>query len=228
MLQLQLHWLNTWLQWIWQRQLQDERGELLKFWDLVRIILEILRYVTSIPFVLLRLWPCLRDDACCPAKTPDGGCVVCDLVWHCCDLLARLTGKNTPGAQSLATTSQWRHNGRDCVSNHQPHNCLLNRLFRCRSKKTSKLRVTGRCEGNSPATGEFPAQRAVTWKVFPFNGDVIMSFSPWSTSIQWLPHGPSYQGTNKHSLVAACRSQGEVMASGCDWGLYHRRAMMSN
>ena len=27
-------------------------------------------------------------------------------------------------------------------------------------KKTSKLRVTGLCEGNSPVTGEFPAQRA--------------------------------------------------------------------
>ena len=38
--------------------------------------------------------------------------------------------------------------------------CLLQRLFRRRSKKTSKLRVTGVCEGNSPATGEFPAQRA--------------------------------------------------------------------
>ena len=31
---------------------------------------------------------------------------------------------------------------------------------RCRSKKTSKLRVTGLCEGTSPVTGEFPAQRA--------------------------------------------------------------------
>ena len=30
---------------------------------------------------------------------------------------------------------------------------------RRRSKKTSKLRVTGLCEGNSPVTGEFPAQR---------------------------------------------------------------------
>ena len=38
--------------------------------------------------------------------------------------------------------------------------CLLNRLFRRRSKKTSKLRVTGLCEGNSPVTGEFPTQRA--------------------------------------------------------------------
>ena len=55
---------------------------------------------------------------------------------------------------------QWRHNGRDGVSNHQPHECLLNRSFRRRSKKTSKLRVTGLCQGNSPMTGEIPAQRA--------------------------------------------------------------------
>ena len=52
------------------------------------------------------------------------------------------------------------NNGHDGVSNHQPQGCLLNRLFRRRSKKTSKLRVTGLCEGNSPVTGEFPAQRA--------------------------------------------------------------------
>ena len=57
-------------------------------------------------------------------------------------------------------TSLWRHNGRDGVSNHQPHDCLLNRSFRRRSKKTSKLRVTGLCAGNSPVTGEFPAQMA--------------------------------------------------------------------
>ena len=55
---------------------------------------------------------------------------------------------------------QWRHNERDGVSTHQPHDCLLNRLFRCRSNKTSNLRVTGLCEGNSPLTGEFPTQRA--------------------------------------------------------------------
>ena len=55
---------------------------------------------------------------------------------------------------------QWRHNGRDSVSNHQPRECLVNRLIRCRSKKTSKLRVTGLCAGNSLETGEFPAQRA--------------------------------------------------------------------
>ena len=55
---------------------------------------------------------------------------------------------------------RWRHNEGDGVSNHQPRDYLLNRLFRRRSKKTSKLRVTGLCVGNSPLTGEIPAQRA--------------------------------------------------------------------
>ena len=55
---------------------------------------------------------------------------------------------------------QWRHNGLDSVSNHQPRHCLLSRLFERRSKKTSKLRVTGLCVRNSPGTGEFPAQMA--------------------------------------------------------------------
>ena len=54
----------------------------------------------------------------------------------------------------------WRHNELDGVSNHQPNDCLLNLLFRRRSKETPKFRVTGLCAGNSPETGEFPAQRA--------------------------------------------------------------------
>ena len=58
------------------------------------------------------------------------------------------------------TALRWRHNELDGVSDHQPHDCLLNRLFGRRSKKTSKLRVTGLCAGNSPGTGEFPAQKA--------------------------------------------------------------------
>ena len=92
---------------------------------------------------------------------------------------------------------QWRQIERDGVSNHQPHRCLRDRLFRrrskktskpcitglCegnspdrlfrrRSKKTSKPRITGLCEGNSPVTGEFPAQRASNAEIFPCD-DVI-------------------------------------------------------
>ena len=55
---------------------------------------------------------------------------------------------------------RWCHNEHDSISKHQPHYCLLKRLFGHRSKKTSKLHVTGLCVGNSPATGEFPAQMA--------------------------------------------------------------------
>ena len=66
---------------------------------------------------------------------------------------------------------QWRHNGHDSVSNHQPHECLLNRLFRRRSKKTSKLRVTCLCAGNSPVPG---GKWPVTRKMFSFD-DIIMS-----------------------------------------------------
>ena len=68
---------------------------------------------------------------------------------------------------------QLRHNGRDGVSNHQPHDCLLNRLFGRGSKKTSKLRVIGLCAGNSPMTGDSPHKWPVTRKMFPFD-DVIM------------------------------------------------------
>ena len=74
-------------------------------------------------------------------------------------LILRSQGSTTERNLWLKQTSlRWRHNERDSVSNHQPHDCLLNRLFRRRSKKTSKPRVTGLSEGNSPGTGEFPAQ----------------------------------------------------------------------
>ena len=45
---------------------------------------------------------------------------------------------------------EWRHNGTDGLSKHLCLDCLLSRLFRRRSQKTSKLRVTGLCKGNLP------------------------------------------------------------------------------
>ena len=48
----------------------------------------------------------------------------------------------------------------DGDSNHRRLDCLLNRLFRRRSKKTSKPSVTALCEGNPPVTGGFPSQRS--------------------------------------------------------------------
>ena len=73
------------------------------------------------------------------------------------------------------TTLHWNHNDYDRVSNHQPHGCLLNRLFRHRPKKTSKLRVTGLCAGNSPGPVNSQHKGPVTREMFPFD-DVIMSW----------------------------------------------------
>ena len=55
---------------------------------------------------------------------------------------------------------QWCHNECHGISNHWCLDCLLNRLFRHRSKKTSKLHITALCEGNSLVTSEFSARRA--------------------------------------------------------------------
>ena len=77
-------------------------------------------------------------------------------------------------------TLQWRHDECDGVSNHLPHDCLLNRLSRRRSKKhqasASLAFVTGihRWPVNSPYKGPVPR------KMFPFD-DVIMHGSVYCT-----------------------------------------------
>ena len=77
-------------------------------------------------------------------------------------ILVKYVGRigHRPRGTHNGSSLHWRHNGHDSVSNHQPDDCLLNCLFRRTSKIISKLRVTGLCVGNSPETGEFPAQMA--------------------------------------------------------------------
>ena len=85
----------------------------------------------------------------------------------------------------LPYTLHSRQNERDGVSNLWPLECLFNRLFRSRSKKTSKLCVTGLCEGNSPPTGEFPAQRvsngenvSISWR-HHVQSDMFLPYQWW-------------------------------------------------
>ena len=63
----------------------------------------------------------------------------------------------------VVVSLQWCHNEPDGVPNHRCLDCLLNRFLGRWIKKTSKLRVTGLCEGNPP----------MTQKISPFY-DVIM------------------------------------------------------
>ena len=103
----------------------------------------------------------------------------------------------------MQDTLQWRHNERDGVSNPQPHDWLLNRLFK--AQKISKPRVTGLCEGNSPVTGEFPAQRAsnagnvsIWWRhhevpvaVTRLSTDVLCCYLSWYP-VMWPNHCNSF------------------------------------
>ena len=87
------------------------------------------------------------------------------------------------------TALQWCHNEGDDVSNHPRFDCLINRLFRRRSKKTPKLRVTGLCEGNPPVTGGFSSQRtsnaenvSIWWRhqgKWNVSHCVVYCYKPW-------------------------------------------------
>ena len=68
---------------------------------------------------------------------------------------------------------------------------------RHRSKKTSKLRVTGLCEGNSPVTGEFPAQRASNAE---------------NVSIWWRHHVSNSQFAivSTHCFIPSLQNQWEI------------------
>ena len=90
-----------------------------------------------------------------------------------------------------------------------PRDCLLDRLFRRRSKKTSKLRVTGLCVENSPVTGEFPTQMdsyaenvSIWWRhhasadsasQMPRNTDLLFDVSP-KRHADDLRHGTHVDG----------------------------------
>ena len=112
-------------------------------------------------------------------------------------------------------SSQWRHNKHDGVSNHQPHDCLFNRLFRCRSEKTSKLRVTGLCAGNSPVTGEFLAQRtsnaesfSIWWRHHVYNWHYVVV-------AQILENNPTHRKLHYHLnwvTISAGFSRGMIIA----------------
>ena len=91
-------------------------------------------------------------------------CKVCEWtkIYTCmatiCIIFHDLTLNDNQQSIFLSCPLQWRHNGCDGVSNHQPHQCLFSRLFGRRSKKTSKLHVTGLCAVNSLGNRWIPAQ----------------------------------------------------------------------
>ena len=104
---------------------------------------------------------------------------------------------------TLMLSLHWRHNDHDGVSNHKPPSCLLNRLFRPRSKKTSKLRVTGLCVGNSPGPVNSPHKGPVTRKMFPFD-DVIMSNPKINVIASWITYDGRFPAISSSTPRKGC------------------------
>ena len=100
-----------------------------------------------------RMW-----DACTPRKDQTQSPCVCFLSFvflidvHCYNVIMGAMASQITSLTSVCSAI-----------------CLMRR-----SKKTSKLRVTGPCVGNSPVTGEFPAHRTSNAK---------------NVSIWWRHHG---------------------------------------
>ena len=61
---------------------------------------------------------------------------------------------------NISMSLQWRHNGCDCVSNHQPHDCFSTIYSDTDQWKHQSSALLALCAGNSPEAGEFPAQMA--------------------------------------------------------------------
>ena len=83
-------------------------------------------------------------------------------------------------------TLQWRHNGRDSVSNHQSHDCFLNRLFRCRSKENIKAPLAF-VRGIHRGPVNSPHKWPVTRKMFPLDDVIIPLFVRITSLILRLP-----------------------------------------
>ena len=122
----------------------------------------------------------------CISLTSVNKCVFILTVWNSC-------WPKVGVAVHQVWSLQWRHNGHDSVSNHQPYECLLNHLFRRRSKKTSKLRVTGLCAGNSQGPVNSPHEWPITRKMFPFD-DAIM-YNQWLRSKIFIDPLPQHCGS---------------------------------
>ena len=119
-------------------------------------------------------WIMYPDQWTCTPKSIMSNSVIITLPVDSLAALMRACGYEALVWAYREITLRWRHNGRDSVSNHQPHDCLLNRLFRRRSKNTSKLRVTGFVLGIHRWPVNSPHKGPVTRKMFPFD-DMIMN-----------------------------------------------------
>ena len=106
---------------------------------------------------------------------------------------------------------QWSHNECDGVSNHNHLDYLFNRLFRRRSKKTSKRRVTGLWEGDRriPRTWHHHVSKTFPLKLYFISSMSLLLLIEISL-ISW------------HGLF--CIPNKNVISSSCPCGVHYLQA----
>ena len=73
-----------------------------------------------------------------------------------------------------STSLRWRHNGRDGISNHQPHVCLLNSYSGADQRKHQSSASLAFVLGIHRGPVNSPHKWPVTRKMFPFDDVIIM------------------------------------------------------
>ena len=131
--------------------------------------------------------------------------------FHVCIIILRDMRYVFPWTIVCTHYTDVRHNDHDGVSNHQPHGCLLNRLFRRRSKKTPKLRVTGLRVGISPGPVNYPHKGSVTRKMFPF--DDVITKTVETQLLSMAPDGPTSGARPSQSNFLRWHVSGHILIS---------------
>ena len=123
--------------------------------------------------------------------------------------------------QKIQTLLQWRHNGRDCVSYHQPYDCLLTQPF-----IQAQIKENIKAPRHWPLCGEFTGDRWIPRT----NGQQWGKFS-----IGWRHHD-FYVSSHKFSMTRENPSGaetgifqtklGQYVGWGCpgSWWLHHQNS----
>ena len=113
----------------------------------------------------------------------------------------------------IAHALLWRHNERDGVSNHQPHDCLPRSIVYADQRKHQSSASLAFVRGIHRSPVNSPHKGPVTWKMCPFD-DIIMECTDGcrvqpslrlqaiSRSSSWLSHLSNIQCLkNTHSFI---------------------------
>ena len=132
--------------------------------------------ITTIEWLYLSTW---NSEAWCSLPWNKSLCKMAMLadVWHVprnFEVCRNAYGNGlTPLGKAQSCPLQWRHYQRNGVSNHRRIDCLFNRMFRRRSKKTKSSASLAFVKGIHRWSVYSRHKGPVTRKIFPFD-DVII------------------------------------------------------